>query len=95
MVAAARCLEPEGDPRPGRHCEIGAGLGVRQDLLERRGVRRPLEPEPQLLLGDTQLAEIRRVEIGARLEVLRGHPELRGQHAQRLHRRSARARLDP
>ena len=66
MVAAAGRLEPERDPRPRRHGEIRAGLGVGQDLLERRGVRLPLEPKPQLLLGDAQLAQVRRVEIRAR-----------------------------
>ena len=59
-VIAPRCgREPEDDPGAGRRRDVGGRFGVGQKLAHRLGVGLPVEPQPELLLGEAQLAELR------------------------------------
>ena len=79
--------EAEDDARPCRRGGVGARLGVGEQLPDGGDVGLPIEPEPELLLGQAQLPDLRRVELGAGLEVLGRDAELPGKHPQRLDRR--------
>ena len=52
------------------------------------------EPDRELEVAEPELPRGCRIEIGAGLEVVRRHAELRSETAQRFHRRLPRARFD-
>ncbi len=95
VVAAPGGLEPEHDSRPRRGRHVRLQLGVLEDLVDDARVAGPVEPQPQLLLGEAQLAQLGAAELGAGLEVLGRDAELLGEHPERLHRRCPRAGFDP
>ncbi len=95
MISARRRLEPEHDPGARRRRDVGRPVGILEQLAYRFRIRLAVEPQPQLLVGEPQLAQLGRVELGARLEVLGRDAELLRQHPERLHRRRPRPGLDP
>ncbi len=95
MFAARRCRKPEHDLRARRRRLVGVSLGVAEDCGDRSEIGLSVEPQPQFLLGEPELALGGGVEFGARLEELGRHAELLGEHPQRLHRRRPGACLDP
>src|SRR5215207_874129 len=68
-------------------------LEQRLQLAPRRRV--VVEPEPQLEVGELQVALLGRAQVRAGFEVVRRDAQLRGELPQRLDRRPARTCLDP
>ena len=95
VISARRRLEPEHDPGARRRSDVGRDVGVLQQFEHCLRIRLALEAQSQLLLGEPQLPQLGRVELGARLEVLGRDAELLRQHPERLHRRRPRPGLDP
>ncbi len=90
-----------GASSPSTICRVAPGRSACSSASSRSSrttlrLARSLEPQRQLLLGQSQLSAAASVEkLGAGLEVLGCDPQLAGEHPQRLHRRCARAGLDP
>ena len=95
-VLAPRCRrQPEQDPRRRRRSDVHLAFGVGEHGSHGVTVELAFEPQPELLLGEAQLAQVRPAELRARLEVLGCDAQLLREHPERLDRRRARAGLDP
>jgi hypothetical protein len=95
-LAAVLRKHGERDVRSQEGALVACREGVVGELAEPRlGALDLAEPDRELEVGQLQLALVGRVEIRARLEVVRRHAELPGEPAQRLHRGLTGAGLDP
>ncbi len=95
VIGALEGGEPEGDAGAGGGPLVRGRDRLGEELLELVERREAVEAQAELDLGEAELARLGAGELGAGLQVLRGDPELPREQPERLHRRPARAGLDP
>ena len=95
VVAPARGRQAERDVNSRRGAVVRFLRRLGEDLVQLVELDLVVEPDAKLELGQPELAQLAPAERRSELEVVGRHPELPGEHPQRLDRRVAQSGFDP